>query len=76
MADRKEIYQIVKQAEKQGWVVSRTGGDHLKFLPPNGMGMVICSSSPSDHFTLSLLKRDLRVRGFVEISKQKSRKKR
>lgn len=76
MSDRKEILAIAKQAEKQGWVVSRTGGDHIKFLPPNGLSMVICSSSPSDHFTLRLLKRDLRVRGFIEVTKDKKRRKR
>ena len=69
-------FKAQQEAEKQGWVVTRTGGDHIKFLPPNGMSMVICSSSPSDHFTLRLLKRDLRVRGFIEITKGKKRRKR
>lgn len=73
--DRKEILEIKKQAEAQGWVVTYTKAGHYKFLPPNPtMGMVICSSTPSDYHTINLLKRDLRVRGFVEIKKMKGRR--
>ncbi|CAB4123722.1 hypothetical protein UFOVP46_81 [uncultured Caudovirales phage] len=74
MNDRKEIQLLVKQATKQGWIVSRTGSDHIKWLPPNGMEMIISSSSPSDYRTIRWLKRDLRVRGFIEVTKQKGRR--
>lgn len=32
----KEIEKIARTARKQGWDVSVTGGNHLKFTPPNG----------------------------------------
>lgn len=36
----KEIEKIARIARKQGWTVSVTGGNHLKFVPPQG-GMPI-----------------------------------
>lgn len=73
--DKKEIQLIKKQAEAQGWTVTLTKAGHYKFLPPNSaLGMVICSSTPSDYHTLNLLRRDLRVRGFVEIKKLKGKR--
>lgn len=31
----KEIEKIARIARKQGWTVEVTGGNHLKFTPPN-----------------------------------------
>lgn len=32
----KEIEKLARKARKQGWEVKVTGGNHLKFTPPNG----------------------------------------
>jgi hypothetical protein len=32
----KEIEKLARKARKQGWTVEVTGGNHLKFQPPNG----------------------------------------
>jgi hypothetical protein len=32
----KEIEKLARLARKQGWEVTVTGGNHLKFQPPNG----------------------------------------
>jgi hypothetical protein len=32
----KEIEKLARLARKQGWAVTVTGGNHLKFQPPNG----------------------------------------
>jgi hypothetical protein len=72
--DKKAIQELKKQAEAQGWVVTYTKAGHYKWLAPNNNGMVICSSTPSDYHTINLLKRDLRVRGFIEVTKQKGRR--
>lgn len=72
--DKKEIQELKKQAEAQGWVVTLTKAGHYKWLAPGNNGMVICSSTPSDYHTINLLRRDLRVRGFIEVKKQKGKR--
>lgn len=73
--DKREIQELKRQAEAQGWVVLLTKSGHWKFLPPDRTkGMVICSSTPSDYHTLNLLRRDLKVRGFVEVQKRKGKR--
>lgn len=32
----KEVEKIARKAKKQGWEVTVTGGNHLKFVPPGG----------------------------------------
>ena len=32
----KDIEKLARVARKQGWTVEVTGGNHLKFTPPNG----------------------------------------
>lgn len=32
----KDVEKIARKAKKQGWTVEVTGGNHLKFTPPNG----------------------------------------
>ena len=33
---------------KKGWSVTKTGGSHLKWVPPSGKGFVFSPSTPSD----------------------------
>jgi predicted RNA binding protein YcfA (HicA-like mRNA interferase family) len=72
MSNTREIQALVKDAERQGWVVVTTKGNHLKWLSPLG-GIVYSSSTPSDHRALANLRRDLRVYGLIEVTKKKRR---
>lgn len=49
----------VNLAWEQGWMVSRTGGNHLKFAPPSGDGLVLVSSTPSDYRADMQIRKDL-----------------
>ena len=69
----KDLQQLVKQAKKQGWEVSRTKGDHLKWVSPMG-SFFFSASTPSDIRGLKNLKRDLRVNGFIQFKRQKGKK--
>jgi hypothetical protein len=68
----KDMLILKKEAESQGWVVTQTNGGHFKWLSPFG-GLFFSSQSPSDHRSLSNLKRDLRVNGFISIQKKNRR---
>jgi len=46
---KKQMKNLVKQAESQGWRVEPTRNGHVRFLAPNGTGIVIFASTPSDH---------------------------
>ena len=74
MSDEKEMRKIQKLAEAQGWRVTMTSKNHTKWLSPFG-GIVISSSTPSYRRTLTHLKRDLRVNGFIDITRQNKRRK-
>jgi hypothetical protein len=39
LAAKKELKEIVKEAEKQGWRVKRTKKGHLMFLAPDGINL-------------------------------------
>jgi hypothetical protein len=69
----REVKDLIKEAEGQGWVVEPTKNHHYKWLSPLG-GFFFSSSTPSDHRALQNIKRDLRVRGFVTITRKERRK--
>jgi hypothetical protein len=69
----KQIDTLIKAAREQGWVVERNKSNHYKWISPLG-GFFFSSSTPSDHRALKNLERDLRVRGFVTVSKKERRK--
>jgi hypothetical protein len=73
MATNKEINTLIKQAEEQGWTVNLTGGGHYKWVSTLG-AVVFTSQTPSDKRALANIKRDLRTRGFVELTKKKKRR--
>jgi predicted RNA binding protein YcfA (HicA-like mRNA interferase family) len=64
----KDLRQLIKQAEKQGWRVKVTGGNHLKWLPPRGQ-FVISSFSPSDPRAIKNLTKQLEKEGFSKGSR-------
>lgn len=60
----KDLRQLVTKATKQGWIIKRTGGNHLKWQPPRGQ-FVISSYSPSDPRAIKNIVRELEKRGYV-----------
>jgi hypothetical protein len=49
----KEIKQLVRKLEQQGWRVELGGGGHYKAFPPDvTKPMVTFASTPSDHRAL------------------------
>jgi predicted RNA binding protein YcfA (HicA-like mRNA interferase family) len=61
---KKELKEIVKSAENQGWRVERTKKGHLKFLAPDHENIVVAAGTPSDHRALTNLVSRLRRFGF------------
>jgi len=61
----KDLRQLMAKAQKQGWIVQRTRGNHLKWQPPRGR-FVISAFSPSDQRAIKNIKRELQKNGFVE----------
>lgn len=60
----KDLQQLIYKAEKQGWIISRTKGSHLKWKPPQGQ-FVISAYSPSDPRAIKNIVKELRRKGFV-----------
>jgi hypothetical protein len=69
MSSRKEVQQLIKQAECQGWVVESTKGGHYKWLSPFG-GFFFSASTPSDPRAINNIKKDLTRYGYIEITKK------
>ncbi len=65
MAASKDVKALVKKAEQQGWTVTRTRGDHLKWLSPNGGTPYFSSKTPSDKRAIANMSQDLRRKGLV-----------
>lgn len=72
MGSKKDFQQLIKQAERQGWVVTKTKGNHLRWVSPSGR-IVFSAFTPSDKRGLLNTIKELRVGGFVTIQ-QKTRK--
>jgi hypothetical protein len=43
---RRETQQLIRELEREGFSVTRTGSGHWKVQPPTGGGMVILAFSP------------------------------
>ena len=43
---------LIRTAKRDGWQISRTGGDHLKLTHPEASGPVFTGSTPSDRRAL------------------------
>jgi predicted RNA binding protein YcfA (HicA-like mRNA interferase family) len=61
---KKELKEIVKAAEEQGWRVKTTKRGHSMFLAPDGINKVTAGGTPSDHRAVANLLGDLRRYGF------------
>ena len=54
-----DLKQQLRQAEAHGWQVTRTRNGHWRLLHPGG-GIVVMSSSPSDHRALRNMRAQMR----------------
>lgn len=61
---KKELKEIRKAAEKQGWRVKDLKSGHLMFLAPDGINKVTVAGTPSDHHALGNELSRLRRYGF------------
>lgn len=69
----KEMNVLIKEAKKQGWEVKQTNGSHYKWVSPIGK-FFFTSLTPSDHRALKNIERDLRVNGFITLTRKKGRR--
>lgn len=72
MSSNKDFQKLIKEAENQGWEVSRTGGGHLRWMSPEGK-VVFSAFSPSDKRALQNTKKELRIKGFAIVQPRKTR---
>lgn len=63
MASTKDVKALIKRAEKQGWTVSRTRADHLRWTSPTDPRPYFSSSTPSDKRAIINISKDLQRRG-------------
>jgi hypothetical protein len=61
---KKELKEIVKAAEGQGWKVKTNKKGHSMFYAPDGINIVTAGGTPSDHRAVANLLSDLRRNGF------------
>jgi hypothetical protein len=65
----KDLQQLIKEAECQGWMVVPTSKGHYKWLSPLG-DFFFSASTPSDHRVIKNIQRDLTRHGFIKIQKK------
>jgi predicted RNA binding protein YcfA (HicA-like mRNA interferase family) len=63
-AAKKELKEISREAERQGWRVGKTKKGHAQFFAPDGEGIVTAAGTPSDHRSIDNLIAMLRRYGF------------
>lgn len=62
---KKELKEIVKAAEQQGWRVKTTKKGHQMFFAPDGVNKVTAAGTPSDHRAIDNLLAELRRYGLT-----------
>ncbi len=65
MASKKEIKELLAEAERQGWRVEKSPGGHWKLYAPNGRDLVVLPSTPSSSRTLANIVARMRRSGFI-----------
>lgn len=63
MICRGECQKLELAALEQGWRVEKTKGNHVRFLSPDGKGLVIVSSTPSNRNAARCALKDFRRAG-------------
>jgi predicted RNA binding protein YcfA (HicA-like mRNA interferase family) len=51
---------LLREARRNGWSVTRTGGDHLRLQHPQAAGPVFAGSTPSDHRAIRHVRAEMR----------------
>jgi predicted RNA binding protein YcfA (HicA-like mRNA interferase family) len=51
---------LLREAKRDGWSVTRTGGDHLRLEHPEARGPVFTGSTPSDHRAIRHTRAEMR----------------
>jgi hypothetical protein len=64
MSRQKELKELKRLAELQGWTILRTNGDHLKWISPEN-AIVFSALTPSDNRAIKNHKSVLKRHGFV-----------
>jgi hypothetical protein len=73
-AYRKELQELIKTAEKQGWVISANKNNHYKWTSPSG-NFFFSASTPSDWRALKYILQYLRKYGYTEQNNKSKGKK-
>lgn len=74
MAGHSETFRLVRELEQQGFVVNRTGGDHLKVTKEGVKGCVFMPLTPSDRRSLKNTVSTLRQYGYDDGRKARKKK--
>lgn len=61
---QKEMKEIRREAERQGWRVEATKKGHIRFYAPDGTNIVHAAGTPSDRRSIDNLIAQLRRYGF------------
>jgi predicted RNA binding protein YcfA (HicA-like mRNA interferase family) len=72
MSVKKDVEQLIHVAQDQGWHVTKTKGSHWKWTSPQG-AIVFSGQTPSDLRALKNIKRELRLRGFIELKPKRKK---
>jgi predicted RNA binding protein YcfA (HicA-like mRNA interferase family) len=64
MTSKKDIEQLKRKAEKQGWTVEVTNGGHRRWTSPQGE-KVFSALTPSDHRAIKNIIKELARRGYT-----------
>ncbi len=60
MSAGKDLRELARRLERQGWRREQRHGGHVKLWPPHGGRPLVLSNSPSRPKALLLAKRDVR----------------
>lgn len=69
MSIRKELKTLIDEASHQGWEITITNSNHLRWRTPLG-ATVFTSYSPSDRKALYRIRKDLKLNGFIELKRR------
>lgn len=66
----REIKELTRELERDGWTVEKTKGQHLRLTHPAGY-LYFCSATASDHRAIKNIRADINrllTRGYVKGS--------
>ena len=66
----KEVKNLIKILETNGWRTRQGRRSHIMCFSPDGKGKILLSATPSDTYFLSNVKRDLKKCGYEKLAEQ------